>query len=76
VERFLERGTGVPVYLVDVIQNRSLSQQIAKDLDVRHESPQAILMRSGEVLKHASHRHITAQLLDSWVGELRTPETT
>jgi bacillithiol system protein YtxJ len=67
VERFLDRSTGTPVYVVDVIQNRSLSMQIAEDLGVKHESPQAILLCSGEVKEHASHRHITVHLLNDWV---------
>ena len=68
VERFLDLSTGTPVYVVDVIQNRSLSKQIAEDLGVKHESPQAILMRSGEVIAHVSHRQITVQLLEDWIS--------
>jgi len=67
VERFLDLSTGTPVYVIDVIQNRSLSKQIAEDLGVKHESPQAILLCSGEVKEHASHRHITVHLLNDWV---------
>lgn len=69
VERFLDQSTGTPVYVVDVIQNRSLSMQIAKDLGIKHESPQVILLRSGEVVEHVSHHKITVRLLESWVGE-------
>jgi bacillithiol system protein YtxJ len=69
VERFVEQTPDIPVFLVDVVKHRSLSQQIARDLDVRHESPQAILMLKGEAAKHASHRQITVQLLADWAGE-------
>ncbi len=70
VERFLNRSMGTPVYVVDVIKNRSLSMQIAEDLGVKHESPQAILIRSGEVVAHVSHRQITVQLLENWISEI------
>lgn len=68
VDRFLEGAPGVPVYLIDVVQNRALSLKAAEVLGVKHESPQAILLRSGEVKEHASHGRITAKLLNSWVN--------
>ena len=69
VKRFIEQNPNVPVYVVNVRQNRELSQQLAEELGVQHESPQIILMRSGETLKHTSHHQITAQLLETWVNE-------
>jgi bacillithiol system protein YtxJ len=71
VERFLERSSGTPVYIVDVVKDRSLSRWIAEVLDVRHESPQAILLRSGQVITHVSHRQITEKLLQEWVGQAK-----
>jgi len=68
VDRFIEQHPDFPVYMVNVVQDRSLSRQLADDLGVRHQSPQAILVQSGGVLKHASHRQITAQLLETWVN--------
>jgi bacillithiol system protein YtxJ len=70
IERFVQQKPDVPVYIVDVVEHRSLSRQLAEELGVRHESPQAILMRSGEVVEHASHRQITVRLLAEWVGEV------
>ena len=68
VTRFIKQNSDTPVYIVNVVQDRSLSRQLADDLGVRHESPQAILMQSGEATKHASHREITAQLLEGWTA--------
>ena len=68
VEQFLQQTKDIPVFLVNVVTHRSLSQRIAEDLDVRHESPQAILLRSGEVAEHTSHRRITAALLTEWAS--------
>ena len=69
VKSFLEQSPNVPVYVVNVRQDRALSQQLAEELGVQHESPQGILIGSGETLKHASHHQITAQLLEGWVNE-------
>ncbi len=53
----------VPVYIVDVIRSRSLSRDVERRLDVRHESPQAFVLRRGEVAWHASHTAITRDAL-------------
>lgn len=63
------RGTGPKVYRVHVIEDRPLSQEIAADTGITHQSPQALLMRKGQVLWHASHHAITADSLTQAVAE-------
>lgn len=53
----------VPVRVVVVQDERSLSQAIAAATGVRHESPQALLLHRGGVTWHASHGGITAARL-------------
>jgi len=43
-----------------VIENRKLSNMIAERFGVRHESPQALLIKEGRVVWHASHWSITS----------------
>jgi bacillithiol system protein YtxJ len=43
-----------------VIENRKLSNVIAERFGVRHESPQALLIKEGRVVWHASHWSITS----------------
>jgi bacillithiol system protein YtxJ len=44
-----------------VVQNaRNVSTAIAEKTGIRHESPQAIVLKNGEVVYHASHYDITA----------------
>lgn len=43
-----------------VIEDRPVSNEIAARLGVKHESPQAILVRGGKAVWHASHRQVTA----------------
>lgn len=49
-----------------VVQNaRNVSNLIAERTGIRHESPQAIVLKQGEPVYHASHYDITAEDLDS-----------
>lgn len=44
-----------------IMQNaRNVSEAIARKTGVRHESPQAIIIKDGEVVYHASHYDVTA----------------
>ena len=60
MEEFMRQHSGVPVYLVDVLVQRPLSQRIAADVGIRHESPQVIVLQYGKPSWHASHREVTA----------------
>lgn len=78
-DEFLRWAAGLPeervhLYRVHVIEDRPLSQRIAADTGVTHQSPQALLMRSGKVLWHASHYAITEPLLAAAAADPgRTP---
>ncbi len=65
------------VYTLVEIQNaRPVSQEIAERTGVRHESPQALLVRGGEVAWDASHYSIRADALAAAVGGWSsTPKT-
>jgi bacillithiol system protein YtxJ len=49
----------IKVYIVDVNKNRDLSREIAERTQIRHESPQIILLEKGKVRWNASHWNIT-----------------
>ncbi len=51
----------VEPYLLDLIQYRALSDQIAKQWGVTHQSPQVIVLDQGEVVYHNSHMGINYQ---------------
>lgn len=48
----------IPFYLLNVIDHRSLSQQVAEQLDVYHESPQLLLIQAQECVFESSHLDI------------------
>lgn len=51
------------VRVIDVVRNRDLSGYAAARTCVRHESPQLIVLRAGEVVATATHDAITARWL-------------
>lgn len=53
----------VQVYRVVVQDHRSVSDEIEADLDVRHETPQAILLHEKEPVFDTSHFNVTADRL-------------
>jgi bacillithiol system protein YtxJ len=61
----LKRPLPVDVrYAVVVVQSdRATSTALAARLGVRHETPQALLVRDGRVVWHASHHRLTADAL-------------
>ena len=53
--------------MVTVQTHRALSDAIAARLGVRHHTPQALLVRNGQVVWSATHHRITADVLDQEV---------
>lgn len=43
------------MYYLDLIAHRDISNKIASEFDVQHESPQLLLIKDGEVVYHESH---------------------
>ena len=61
----LERGAAAAAYKVITVQShRRISDEVADRLGVRHETPQAILLRDGRPVWKASHFRITADELN------------
>ena len=58
---------GVRYAMVTVQTHRALSDAIAARLGVRHHTPQALLVRNGQVVWSATHHRITADVLDQEV---------
>ncbi len=60
---FLEQHPELPSAWLDVIGERPLARAAAERTGVRHESPQALLLRDGRAVWDASHEAITAESL-------------
>ena len=51
------------VFLIDVVKDRSLSQEIANYYNVQHQSPQVIVVKNREPVYDSSHLAIQAREL-------------
>ncbi len=49
----------IPLYFLDLIQYRDISNQIAEQFQVYHESPQLLLIKDGECILDQSHGGIS-----------------
>jgi bacillithiol system protein YtxJ len=51
--------TGIDFYLLDLLQHRDISAAIADRFKVHHESPQVLVIKSGECTYNESHMGIS-----------------
>lgn len=66
-QTFLENAdkNAVNAYLIKVIENREISNQVETDTNVKHESPQIFLIKNKGVSWHTSHSDITADRIEN-----------
>lgn len=57
--------SGAAYKLITVQSHRKLSDEVAVRFGIRHETPQAILLRDGQAVWSGSHFKITARQLDA-----------
>lgn len=51
----------LPVYFLDLIKYRDISNQVAQDFQVHHQSPQLLLIKDGECILDQSHGGISVE---------------
>ena len=54
-------------YYLDLINNRTISNFIAEQYQVTHESPQVLIIRNGECVYDESHMGISMQQIEAQV---------
>jgi bacillithiol system protein YtxJ len=59
------RANAARYAMVTVQTHRDVSNAVSAKLGVRHETPQALLVRDGRVIWSASHFRVTATAVDS-----------
>lgn len=72
VQAFIKENTDdVLVVMIKVIESRPVSNQIANDLEVKHQSPQVLLLSNRKVLWHVSHQSVTRnKIIKALEGEI------
>ena len=73
-----DRPTDVQYAMVTVQTHRDVSNAVSARLGVRHETPQALLIRDGRVVWSASHFRVTADAVEEAIrsqepGQARQP---
>ena len=58
----------LPAYFLDLIRFRDLSNKVAADFQVYHESPQLLLIKDGECILDQSHGSISVDETVSVMG--------
>lgn len=53
----------VTFYFLDLIAYRNLSNKIAEDLNIKHESPQVLLVKEGKCVYSSTHNAISFKSL-------------
>ncbi|WP_078545046.1 bacillithiol system redox-active protein YtxJ [Litchfieldia alkalitelluris] len=66
-ETFIQGHTDVAAYYLFVQEARPLSNYIAEEFEIKHESPQALLFENQSVKWNASHWKITKSSLNNAV---------
>ncbi|WHX99636.1 bacillithiol system redox-active protein YtxJ [Neobacillus sp. DY30] len=68
-EKYSDGDQSIPTYYLAVQDARPLSNEIAEKFEIKHESPQALLIKEGEPVWNASHWKITNKSLNSATNE-------
>lgn len=58
----------IDFYFLDLLKHRQLSNQIAEEFDVHHESPQVLLIQNGECIYDESHSGISMSEIEQQVS--------
>ncbi|WP_294272118.1 bacillithiol system redox-active protein YtxJ [uncultured Chryseobacterium sp.] len=59
-----ETAPDAELYYLDLLAYRPISNKIAEDFDITHQSPQLIVIEHGKALNNASHQSISISQLD------------
>jgi len=68
LKEFKALETMLPKYVVIVQKDREVSKMIEKELEVRHESPQFLILQKGKGVWQATHYKIRQSLLSEAIS--------
>ena len=68
LKEFKALETELPKYLVVVQKERAVSNAIERDLGVRHESPQLLILKDGKGIWQATHYKIKRPLISEAIN--------
>lgn len=66
LNRLQESSKKMNIYIIDVINNRDISNEVERRFDVRHQSPQLLVVLDGNCKYDTSHMGVTPSVLDQF----------
>ncbi|MCB0819408.1 MAG: bacillithiol system redox-active protein YtxJ [Bacteroidetes bacterium] len=63
LNRLEKADSQMPVYFLDLLAHRDISDEIANHYQVEHESPQLLIIKDKKVVSNHTHHMIHASLL-------------
>ena len=63
-----EKAKNIEPFFLDLLRYRSISNKIAHDFDIEHQSPQVLLIQNGECTYDASHFDIRFDAIVSQIA--------
>ncbi|MDZ7604958.1 MAG: bacillithiol system redox-active protein YtxJ [Cyclobacteriaceae bacterium] len=70
LSRFDSTFQSMDYYLLDVVSQRDLSQNVAASLGVTHESPQLLVLSKKQCIHHSSHLGISSKEVELAIRQL------
>ena len=58
----------LPLFYLDLISYREISNSIANQLGVKHESPQILLVKNGKCVYNASHSDVSVENINDFLN--------
>ncbi|WP_086047759.1 bacillithiol system redox-active protein YtxJ [Hugenholtzia roseola] len=65
-----EENSKITIFYLDLLRYRNLSNLIADDFEVKHESPQILVITEGRAAAHLSHHQISYPALQEAIQNL------
>lgn len=63
----LQNKNNIKVYYLDLLKYRNVSDAVSDVFQVKHESPQLLIIRNEEAVKHVSHYDITTISINKYL---------
>ncbi len=57
----------LPLYYLDLIRYRDVSNSIATRYSVQHQSPQLLWIKDGKCIEHTSHEGVGSDVVKEWL---------
>lgn len=58
----------LPVYFLDLLKHRDVSNEIARKYQVNHQSPQILFIKNGTCVGNASHNSVSVKQVEDWLN--------